>query len=172
MQPYSIGDLIAFDYASLAPRDFFIHESVSDDQALGLVLPNDDSEILQILTLTGKEAFVVREFERVYNKSHPALPLKVDHDRVRLRVEISDSTPASVKHQPGRLVVGNHQEPSIEVMLAPDGGRPAQRTVSLKDWKLGHARQPKFAFDRWSLSYIDESGQWVDLVRRESASAR
>jgi len=54
------------------------------------------------------------------------------------------------------------------VVVSSSEGR-APSMAAFDNWWRGSVGSPSFVFTRWALSYVDESGRWVDLVRRDDA---
>lgn len=153
-------------FANLKPLDLFIHDTVQDDQALGIVLPQENERVLRVLCLSGKDAFYIRDYESRHLQERIALPLGIESQQLMLRVDFSPR-PISQHATPelGRLIFNEAGSAAIEAMFGPDRGTPTPCLVAIPDWTKENRRNPRFVFNRWALSYLDESKQWVDLCK-------
>ena len=167
MLPFDPRNLAATKLSKLKAGDFFLYESHADPSAIGLVLPPLEHDEVHFITLTGGEAFNLRTTENAERSD--VIPLRLDAGRIKLRIDLNSAVKRQDGFAIGRVIFGG----SMHVAIAGTyHNLPYDRyynAVSLKDFEVNQVATPRFVFDSWSLSYVDDAGQWADLVRREAA---
>lgn len=74
------------------------------------------------------------------------------------------------RHELGRLVFPNGGHACIAVVWPGLEDKDYRNVVELGGWTCTVDSSPSFMFDRWSLSFADETGEWVDVVTRAPVS--
>lgn len=119
------------------------------------------------LNLTGNKAFQFGEDEDGQKK---VLVPNISVESVKLRVDQSSCTADSSAHRIGQLLFEDGKA-GIAAVWGDRDPEEYRNVMRLDDWSQSDMWQPRYIFDRWALSYLDESSQWVDLVRRELSGA-
>lgn len=162
MLTFNLSELTLCKLPTVALKQLFLHKTASG-YAVALLIEADKKGQL-ICTLTGETAFQFEDFNPRLNR--PAvLPLPISVADLRLRVDPVSHVVDPHEESPGRLIVLPDQGACIyaEWYRRLDD---VPNLLSLSTWEPAYSGKPVFGFDRWSLSYIDETGRWSDLVSR------
>lgn len=166
MLPHGIKDLRVVELTAVKPGSFFFHIEKSKSVLAVAMVRHDEAKPMW-LNLDGPFAFELQETAKTsYVKR--VLVLNVP-DRLQLRIDHTSLVASNEVHQIGRLVVDEEDAACIAAVwphLEKEGYRNA---VALKSWIQTQLGDSRFVFDTWALSYVDDSGQWIDLVKRGPA---
>lgn len=166
--PQPRGSMIAFDPSSLSatevatlqPGQLFCYH---DSSGYKLALRIATSERAAWLNLSGEDSFLLDCLRDRLSKLR-VLPLPIAASDLRIRFDHSSGSQDLGNHVPGRLLFG---EAKAHIATQWRGSeRRYSNTVECNTWSTGNEYEPRFVFERWSLVYRDESGQWVDVVNR------
>jgi len=163
MLPLDIATTEVVDLSTLKTGQFFFHES-NGTFDLGVSLASDGKNF-PWLSLSGASAFVLNSVRSGQRKL--VLALGFDLSAVRLRIAEGITPVKYVDHTIGQMVFDRESGPSIAVRWTNHEAGDHQTTVALRSWQatsLCDARDG--ALNNWTLSFLDESGSWVDLVSR------
>ena len=100
------------------------------------------------------------------------MPLPYEPEQLRIRIDESSSSDDFGEHHLGQLLVSADNGLCIAAEFPDLANKNYRNVANLKGWKLDRVSEPRFAFNRWALSVVDEAGQWVDLVKRDSSEVR
>lgn len=168
MLPFGLRDLQVTALAELQPGATFIHTDRNGGQHLAVALAQDRPGHPAWLNLDGPGAFQLHTMDRPHRVS--VLSLGIPADRLRLRVDRSSAVSDNSRHEPGHLVFPNGGHACIAVVWPGMEDMDRRYVVELGGWACTVDSSPSFMFDRWSLSFADETGEWVDLVTRAPVS--
>ena len=161
--------MIAFDPSSLSagyvsalpPGQLFCHRSRGEDYQLAIRVGGP--EPAGWLNLTGEHAFLL-DCLRDPSSTLRVLALPIMPSELRMRVDFASGAQDVSENIAGRLVFG---EGKAHIATWWKGSDPRYfNTVECDRWAEGREGQPRFIFERWALTYRDESGDWIDLVTR------
>lgn len=170
MLPFDLASLAAAKLSNLKTGDFFLYESNNDPSAIAVVLPPLDDDEVHFMTLTGSEAFKLRTVEDAERSD--VLPLRLDAKRIKLRIDLNSGVKRQGGFAIGRIVFGGSMHAAIAGTYHDLPYDRYYNAVSLKDFDVHQVATPRFVYDKWALSYIDDAGQWTDLVRREAPTSK
>lgn len=167
MLSFDLGIPSAAELSELEVGEFFIYEGKNEAGILAVVLPALRSKgDIQFLKLTGEDAFNVFTLEHRHREH--VIPLKLDGDRLKLRIDTDSATNGNGQHELGQLVFGSSSKAAIAVTYSDLPKDKYCNAVSPVDWQVHQVQEPRFRFNRWKLSYVDATGQWVNLVEHDS----
>lgn len=160
MIAFDPSSLSATKVAALQPGQVFCYR---DSSAYKLALRVAHGDRPAWLNLSGEHAFMLDSL-RERSSELRVLPLPIAASDLRIRVDHSSGSQDMSENVAGRLVFG---EGTAHIATSwKDTDRRYFNTVECDKWAVGTEYEPRFVFERWALTYRDESGQWVDLVAR------
>jgi len=114
------------------------------------------------LILTGENAF---QFDMAQRGSKAAFKISIPTGGIKLRVDQA-SIASNSDHRVGQLVVDAANSAGIAALWPDLADKNYRNIVRIDTWAQSNRDGDALLFDRWALSYVDEAGQWVDIVRR------
>lgn len=165
MIAFDLSSLSATQVANLKPGQLFWY---CGSNACVLALRLDWSDQVAWLNLSGENAFRMDCLSK-QKRELLALPMPIEASDLRIRVDHASGSLDLADNAPGRVVF--EDEGALIAARWIDLDHRYFNAVVWGNWRGLTGVQPKFAFERWALSYRDESGQWVDLVTRVPAAA-
>ena len=113
--------------------------------------------------LSGPNAFTIEKTERTGRRMR-VLPLPVSSGKFRIRFDHLSVSGNLGEPIPGRLVCCDD---CIAIAACwNNSDRRFFNAIDLETWRVQSGIEPRFAFDRWSISYVDEASNWVDVITR------
>jgi len=165
MLPVDLARISAQHVGILKPGQFFLHRELG---ATSLAMRLNE-EAAWWVNFTGSKAFRLSALD---HGRMTVLALGIEPERVKLRIDQTSTASNFTEHRIGQLLFDEEGKAGIAVVWGDDKDpQEYKNVVRLDGWHLDSIWQPRCIFDRWALSYLDEAGQWVDLVRREPPSA-
>jgi hypothetical protein len=119
-----------------------------------------------ILMLTGADAFKFFKYRKI--NSPRVLATGIPSDSLKMRLDV-DSAVDAKRHVPGQITIS--REPAGPVISGawPEHADATtqynQNGIAMEGWEYSAGNGAAHAFSGWALSYVDESGAWVDLLR-------
>lgn len=144
-------------------RQFFLHKTASE-YAVTIMVASDQTGQL-ICKLSGETAFQFESFDTRQSQRTTVLPLPLSTEDLRLRIDPASHVADPYEESPGRMIVLPGQGACIYAEWHKPG-HDAPNLLNLSTLDYDYLEKPTFGFDRWLLSYIDETGRWSDLVSR------
>ncbi len=163
MLPLDVTKTNIVELSTLKPGEFFFRKS-GNEFALGAFLGGDE-QYCQWVTFTGSDAFTLarlpsRERARV-------LRLGLAPDAVRLRIDQTQPPKQYSDHQIGQLIFDSDLGACIAVRWPDLDAQHYKHVVAVNSWNSGRVESPSGGvMDSWTLSIVDESALWVDLISR------
>ena len=151
----------------IAGQTFYLFE---DGQLSLHVIPDvSDPRHVVTMALSGPQAFLLTKRSRI--GSSGVLPTGIAPARMRLRLDMASARFSVKEHLVGNVAVGGNAG-GPRITTAWVGDSPADVEYSkhglvLDSWEYVSAENPVYLFERWAWSYVDDAGQWVDLVNRD-----
>jgi hypothetical protein len=163
MLPLNLSRTKVCVLANLEPGRFFYHMGPRGHQLAVSLTPNPRHH--PWLILSGELAFRIDQTEEPDHLS--VLALGIGSGNVRLRV-MADSPPAAYgEHIFGQVLFDMDDGPSIASAWLGQNRDSFGVTVALNSWRPSRLNAAKGGVvDDWALSFVDEAGEWVDLVTR------
>ncbi len=163
MLPLDIAKTRIVELSTLNPGEFFFHKS-SGEFHLGVLLIGDEQHC-QWLKLTGPNAFTLARLPS--RGREKVLRFIAVHNALRLRIKGTDSPKQYSDHQVGQLIFDSEVGACIAVQWPDMDPQHYKHVVAVDSWNSGQMASPSGGvLDNWAISFVDESGQWVDLVSR------
>ncbi|MQP76256.1 hypothetical protein CQ393_10160 [Stenotrophomonas sp. MYb238] len=166
MLTFNLSEMIQRRLPAVVLKQLFLYKTTSE-YAIAVMVAADPAGQL-ICKLTGETAFQFESFDARQGQRVPVLPLPISTADLRLRVDPASHVADPHEISPGRLIVLSGQGPCIFA----EWHKPAHdvpNLLNLSTWEPDYIDKPTFGFDRWSLSCVDETGCWSDLVSRNPA---
>lgn len=118
------------------------------------------------MNLSGSKAFELEASDEFRGNPPLALPLPYPPADIVVRIDDGSATMKFSDHQPGQLLFCEGSSGCIAARW-PGLQDPDTRVgIQIDNWGHDRVASPRYAFDRWSLSTVDASGHWIDLVTR------
>lgn len=148
---------------SIAAGQLFLHKT-ENEYAVSAMVSADGTDRL-ICPLNGETAFHFNSIDvRLGRPATLLIPVSVDS--LRLRVD-ETSRASDLKDNPaGRLLIQPDGGACISAEWYKKDREGTPNALQLSNWQTTWIEKPIFGFERWSLSYVDEAGNWQDLITR------
>jgi hypothetical protein len=171
MIPFNLDNLRAEEARSLLPGSFFVDKHLGA-QRLAVVLKPYREDRFHYMTLEGSNAFEIHEADARWTRS--VIALNLDKARISLRFDPL-SPPQSIEDEAqatGLLVFP--QQGSAQILGVYDNLRDEsfRSAVNLSDWEASRFDPPFTGYPEWRLSYLDDSGAWIDLAAKTADTVR
>ena len=147
--------------SELQPGQFFLHRQM-DTVSLAIKINWMTSSGSAWLNLTGSNAF---KLDADTHGRKNVLHANIDLTRLQLRIDHTSLPPDDRQHPLGKVVMDDRGKAGIAVVWTGLEDKDHRNVILLDGWEQTSVYTPSFIFDRWALSYPDETSQWVDLVR-------
>lgn len=159
MLAFDPKELSTKNITDLAPGQLFHYISMGESRLALSLAPRSAHPIW--LNLTGKLQFHLDTFERLPARMR-VLPLPIPPNEYRIRADFS-SVMSSEEHRLGALVFASDQKCCVAVRWG-DSDEFDRHVADLDTLDFREQAGVNFRIPRWALSYLDESGQWLDIL--------
>lgn len=159
---FKLDELTISSAADLESGQFFIDPS----QAAGCmaVAVHVDEEGVLFMPLAGLNAFRLKELP-LKGKESRVLVWPLEPDRLRIRVDESSSAlDPQPPHPLGRLLLMEGRNPVVRAEWHKPAKSDVPDAVDLTNWRFSSIARTQLGFDRWTMSFLDETGSWHDLI--------
>jgi hypothetical protein len=163
MLPLNISDTKVCDRKDLSPGQLFFH-AVNGVFVLAIAIEADERHS-PWLDLSGDSVFQLDSSMASHRKT--VFALGVDPKRIRLRIAHGAAPVRYSEHTLGQLIFDSEDGPCIATGWPERENANYQNTVPLSSWRVSQVNDRRAGvIDDWALSFVDEAGEWVDLVTR------
>ena len=161
MLTFQPDKFIACNLSQMNPGNvFFIRET--GQYHLSVLLEASNNNFL-FLPMTGKRSFQFQTAD-VTRSPPKVLRLPVSTTDLRIRVDHHSGIPDAAEAGLGKLVVCPEHGPCITAEWPGHEDDGYCNALRLSDWSQAQVGTVRFAFQKWALSYLDESNSWVDVI--------
>lgn len=159
MLSFQPSQLTASSISKLKPGAVFTFREIGEYHLAALLEVHNNSFLF--LPLTGKGKFKFQMID-ITQSDLKVVVFPFAANDLRIRVDHHSGMPTT-ERELGRLIVSPEYGLCISAVW-PGHEEDYCNAVQLSDWGQVTVDTARFAFRDWTLSYLDESKSWVDVV--------